>query len=64
MEDIVIKTKSQYDKVSVTEFDGCLWLHLTIRNGTCHVTLTKEQANDLIMGLQTVVAVLEEQHHD
>lgn len=61
MEDsLTIGTTSEFESVRVSDFDQDVWLHLSVRHGTCHVTLTKEQANQLIMALQTVVAVLEE----
>jgi len=59
-ESIVINTTSVFNSVRVDTFDEDVWLHLTTRHSTCHVTLTKEQANELIMALQTVVSVLEE----
>jgi hypothetical protein len=60
-ESIIVKTTSVFNNVRVDAFDQDLWLHLSTRNGTCHVTLTKDQANQLIAALQTVVAVIEEQ---
>ena len=58
-ESIKINTTSVFNNVRVDTFDEDMWLHITTRNGTCHVTMTKDQVNELIMALTTVVAALE-----
>lgn len=54
----IIRTKDG-NRVSVDQFDEGVWLHLSLRNGTAHVVLTREEAAKVVAGLQAVLEVLE-----
>ena len=44
-------------RVSVNEWDdGGAWLHLGMRNGTVYAALTKDEAQQLLAGLQAILA--------
>lgn len=44
-------------RVSVNEWDdGGAWLHLSMRNGTVYAALTKDEAQQLLAGLQAILA--------
>ena len=44
-------------RVSIDSWDeGGAWLHLSMRNGTASVVLTREEAQKLLAGLQAVLA--------
>jgi hypothetical protein len=59
-ESIRIKTSSLFDTVFVDTFDDEVWMQMTVRSGTCHVRMTKDQANEMIMALVKVVQALED----
>jgi hypothetical protein len=43
-------------RVSVNEWDdGGAWLHLGMRNGTVYAALTKDEAQQLLAGLQAIL---------
>lgn len=44
------------DAVIVDDHESGVWLHTFTANGSMHVTLTKEQAKELIAALEQVVA--------
>jgi hypothetical protein len=44
-------------RVSVNEWDdGGVWLHLSMRSGTAYASLTKDEAQQLLAGLQAILA--------
>ena len=44
-------------RVSVSEWDdGGAWLHLSMRCGTSHAALTRAEAEQLLAGLQAILA--------
>ena len=44
-------------RVSVSEWDdGGAWLHLSLRGSTAHASLTRAEAQQLIDGLQAILA--------
>ena len=44
-------------RVSVSEWDeGGAWLHLSQRGGTSHAVLTRAEAEQLLAGLQAILA--------
>lgn len=44
-------------RVSVSEWDeGGAWLHLSQRSGTSHAVLTRAEAEQLLAGLQAILA--------
>jgi len=44
-------------RVSVNEWDdGGVWLHLSLKSGTAYTVLTKDEAQQLLAGLQTILA--------
>jgi predicted SpoU family rRNA methylase len=54
--EIDIKTKADV-RVSVCQWDdGGAWLHLSMRGGTAYAALTKDEAQQLLEGLQTILA--------
>lgn len=54
--EVVIKTQDGV-RVSIDSWDeGGAWLHLSMRNGTSSVVLTREEAQKLLAGLQAVLA--------
>ncbi len=55
MESIRISINSR-DALLVDEHEGGVWLHMYVTNGSLYVTLTKEQARELIAALQQVAA--------
>jgi hypothetical protein len=42
-------------RVSVSDFDEGVWLHLSMRHGTSHAVLTREEAERLLEGLQAIL---------
>jgi hypothetical protein len=54
--EVSVKTESGV-RVSVNEWDdGGAWLHLCMRNGTAYAALTKDEAQQLLAGLQAILA--------
>jgi hypothetical protein len=52
----IIKT-TQGNRVSVSEWDdGGAWLHLQLRGSTAYTSLTREEAEQLLAGLQAILA--------
>ena len=43
-------------RVSVSDFDENVWLHLSMRNGTSHAVLSRSEAELLVAGLQAILA--------
>ena len=44
-------------RVSVSEWDdGGAWLHLSMRGSTAHAVLTRKEAQQLLEGLQAILA--------
>jgi len=55
--EIIISTESGV-KVSISEWDdGGAWLHLQLRGGSAHTVLTKDEAQRLLEGLQSILKV-------
>ena len=53
----IISTESGV-KVSISEWDdGGAWLHLQLRGGSAHTVLTKDEAQQLLAGLQAILEV-------
>jgi predicted SpoU family rRNA methylase len=51
-----IKTEAGV-RVSVNEWDdGGVWLHLSMRSGTAYTSMTKDVAQQLLAGLQAILA--------
>lgn len=42
-------------RISVSDFDEGVWLHLGSRNGTAHAVLNRAEAEQLLSGLQAVL---------
>ena len=53
--DTRIKTKQKNCAVFVDAYDDGVWLNLVVESARCHVTLTKDQAKDLIAALIGIV---------
>ena len=54
--DITIYTKDD-SRVSVTEWDdGGAWLKIGVKSGGAYTTLTREEAQQLLAGLQAILA--------
>jgi hypothetical protein len=45
-----------YGRLSASEHDEGVWFHLLHRYGTAHTVLTREQAEQLIAGLQKILS--------
>ena len=43
-------------RVSVSNYDENVWLHLGLRHGTSYAVLNREEAERLLVGLQAVLA--------
>jgi hypothetical protein len=44
-------------RVHVSEWDeGGAWLSMSVRGGSCYTSLTREQAQELLVGLQNILA--------
>ena len=44
-------------RVSVNEWDdGGVWLHLSMRSGSAYTALTKDEAQQLLAGLQAILS--------
>lgn len=58
MDKLNISVKARdYDRIFIEEHDGDkVWLSLAVRNGSMFTVLTKEQAKELIVALEQVVA--------
>jgi len=55
--EIIISTESGV-KLSISEWDdGGAWLHLQLRGGSAHTVLTKDEAQQLLEGLQAILQV-------
>ena len=50
-----IETKQRYCAVFVDTYEEDVWLNLVVESARCHVTLTKDQAKDLIAALIRIV---------
>jgi hypothetical protein len=55
METIRVNINSR-DALLVDKYEDGAWLHMYVTNGSLYVTLTKEQAQELIAALQEVIA--------
>ena len=54
-----IDTAEYGERVFADKFDtDALWLSVRTRSGGMHVTMTKQQTQDLIKALQTIVETL------
>jgi len=54
--EVSVKTESGV-RVSINEWDdGGAWLHLIMRNGSAYAALTKDEAQQLLAGLQAILA--------
>jgi hypothetical protein len=53
--DTRIETKHKRRHVNVDLYDGYVWLGLVTEAARCHVTLTKDQAKDMIAALIRIV---------
>jgi hypothetical protein len=54
---IAIRTTDADARVFISKFDGgTVFVNVSIKHGTAHVVLTKEQAKELIDALQEVIA--------
>jgi len=42
-------------RVSVSDFDEGIWLHLGMKSGTAHAVLNRAEAEQLLAGLQAVL---------
>jgi hypothetical protein len=42
-------------RVSVSNFDEGVWLHLGMKSGTAHAVLSREEAKQLLDGLQAIL---------
>jgi hypothetical protein len=45
-----------YGRLSASEHEEGVWLHLLHRHGSAHTILTREQAEQLVMGLQKILS--------
>jgi hypothetical protein len=44
-------------RLSLSEWDeGAVWLHLSFRGGTSHTIIDREEAQQLLAGLQAILA--------
>lgn len=51
-------TTERGDRVTVCEWDeGGVWLHLQLRGCTAHTTLTRTEAEQILAGLQAILAL-------
>ena len=56
MKEVEIKTK-QGVKVHISEWDdGGAWLRMGLHNGSVYAALTREEAEQMLKGLQTILA--------
>lgn len=53
-----IHTTMEYQHIYVDKSDDDVWLSVNVRGGHTHVTLTKEQAKEMIEALTKVVEAL------
>ena len=54
--EVSVKTESGV-RVSINEWDdGGAWLHLCMKSGTAYTALTKDEAQQLLAGLQAILA--------
>lgn len=53
-----IHTTMEYQHIYVDKSDDDVWLSVNVRGGHTHVTLTKEQAKEMIEALTRVVEAL------
>ena len=44
-------------RLSVDSFDEGVWLGLQMRNGSAHVVLTRNEAEQVLAGLQAILGV-------
>lgn len=52
----IIRT-AEGNRVSVSEWDdGGVWLHMQLRGSTAYTSLTREEAEQLLEGLQAILA--------
>ena len=52
----VIKTEDNV-RISIDSWDeGGAWLHLQVRGGSAYATLTRSEAEQLLAGLQAILA--------
>jgi len=42
-------------RVSVSDYDKGVWLHLGLRHGTVYAVLTREEAKRMLEGLQAIL---------
>ena len=50
-----IHTTQEYQHIYVDEADDDVWLSINVRGGHTHVTLTKDQARQMIKALTDIV---------
>jgi len=50
----IIRTEADV-RVSVSDFDDCVWLAMQTRHGSAHVVLNREEARQIIQGLQAIL---------
>jgi hypothetical protein len=57
-QEIEVNIKTETDvRVSVCQWDdGGAWLHLSMRSGTAYAAMTREEAQQLLEGLQAILA--------
>jgi hypothetical protein len=48
-----------YGRLSASEHDEGVWFHLLHRYGTAHAVLTREQVEQLIVGLQKILFAID-----
>lgn len=53
--EVAIKT-DDYERLSVSRYDKDFWVHMLHQRGTAHITLTREQIEELVEGLQRILA--------
>ena len=50
----IIRTEADV-RVSVSDFDNDVWLALQSRHGSAHVVLNRDEARQIIQGLQAIL---------
>jgi hypothetical protein len=53
--EVCIKLEN-YGRLSASEHEEGVWLHLLHRYGAAHTVLTREQAEELVAGLQKILS--------
>jgi hypothetical protein len=52
--EVVVKT-DDYERLSMSRYDKDFWVHMMHRRGSSHITLTREQIEKLVAGLQRLL---------